>query len=477
MALDAQTIYGFVNSMLYKHFDAATTSPDFHTDLWSMCTSDHRWVAIAAPRGHAKSTAISIAYTISAVLFNEHNYVVIVSDTESQAINFVGNIKHILTSDPDIQALFGFRRLLKDAESDIIGEFEDGKQFRIVAKGAEQKLRGLLWKGQRPNLIIGDDLENDEVVMNKERREKFKQWFFGALIPSVSRKGKVRVVGTILHLDSLLENLLGDDTWYSARYAAHNRDFSEILWPANFTEDDLKSIRRSYANQGYPEGYAKEYLNFPIDEENSYFDADDFLPIENRYEPHYYYAAIDFAISKESHADWTVMAVIGVNSEGICKVVDIRRGRWDGLEIMDEMFSLQAEYDLEMMTVEKGAIEKALGPFIYSEMGKNGKPFIHLNPLNPDRDKVRRARSIQARMRAGKMQFDKDAYWYPDLEAEMLVFPRGKHDDQVDALAWVGLTLDKMYEGPTVDELEDEEWEEEFGEDSLYLTRNPITGY
>jgi hypothetical protein len=58
---------------------------------------------------------------------------------------------------------------------------DDGHQFRIMALGSEQKVRGLLWNGRRPNLIVGDDLENDEIVMNSERRQKFANWVDNAL--------------------------------------------------------------------------------------------------------------------------------------------------------------------------------------------------------------------------------------------------------------------------------------------------------
>ena len=151
----------------------------------------------------------------------------------------------------DIKQLFGVRGLTKDTESDIIVEFEDGHQARIVAKGSEQKLRGLNWNGSRPDLVICDDMENDEIVLNKERREKFRRWFTGALLPARSKEGIVRIVGTILHMDSLLERFMpkpwlkGCETtelkdfsatqqvWHAAKYRAHptTSDFSVVLWP------------------------------------------------------------------------------------------------------------------------------------------------------------------------------------------------------------------------------------------------------
>ena len=73
------------------------------------------------------------------------------------------------------------------------------------------KLRGLRWNNKRPNLVVVDDLENDEAVVNRDRREKLKRWFNGALLPCLSDTGIVRVVGTILHLDSLLESLMPEN--------------------------------------------------------------------------------------------------------------------------------------------------------------------------------------------------------------------------------------------------------------------------
>ena len=74
---------------------------------------------------------------------------------------FVGMLKDALSSNQNIVELFGIRKdaegkvkFLKDSESDFICEFEDGHKFRVIAKGSEQKLRGLLWNGQRPDLIV-----------------------------------------------------------------------------------------------------------------------------------------------------------------------------------------------------------------------------------------------------------------------------------------------------------------------------------
>ena len=97
------------------------------------------------------------------MLFRQRRYVLIVADTETQAALFLGQIRQILYDSAEIHHLFGMQVddkgvvFEKDTETDIIVKFKDQTSFRIVAKGAEQKLRGMLWSGQRPDLIVIDD--------------------------------------------------------------------------------------------------------------------------------------------------------------------------------------------------------------------------------------------------------------------------------------------------------------------------------
>ena len=479
VTLTPDMVYGFTALCLVKRFDGAVDIPTFHEELWDLCCSPATHVAIAAPRNHAKSTSVTLSYLLAALLFRDKKYAIIVSDTEGQAIQFLSDIKIELSENEDIIALFGNMTFNKESATDIIIEMEDGYQFRIIVKGSEQKVRGLKWRNRRPDLIIGDDLENDEIVMNKERRKKFRDWLFKALIPCLSDTGVIRIVGTILHLDSALERLLNDDTWVSKRYRAHNADFSEILWADRFPRERLEAIRRGYISQGMPDGYSQEYLNYPIDEENAYFRKHDFLEydasaIGDKHLNHY--SAIDFAISEKEGSDYTAIVTVGVDQYNKMFVVDVRKGRWDSKEIIDEMFSVHNRYKPEIFTMEGGVIEKSLGPYIRDEMYKRST-FINMNPITPNKDKQARARSIQARMRQGGVYFDKSASYYADLEQEMLRFPRDVHDDQVDALAWIGLTLDRVTPGMTSKEEEDESWEEEYGDDYEMTGRSFVGGY
>ena len=502
--LNAQVIEGFVGSMLAARFDNPAPIPECHREWWRLCTSHERFVAIAAPRGHAKSTAITHSYVLACLLFRQRSFALIVSDTETQAVLFLQGIKKELQDNENLIELFGLKKdssgkivFAKETESDIILQFEDGHEFRVISKGSEQRVRGLKWGSKRPDLIVCDDLENDEIVMNRDRREKFKKWFFGALMPCRSQNGIVRVVGTILHLDSLLQNLMPVEHdkqtvfedlrvytnkrtyWKSIKYMAHNMDWSTFLWPEYRTKDDLQGIYEDYKTKGLSDVYFQEYLNTPLDESNALFKKGDFLPIKEGQAEQllHYYIAGDLAISEKQRSDFTVFVVGGVDKDGILYIVNVIRERMDGKQIVDMVLALEKAYSPEIFALEDGAITKSLGPFLYEEMPKRNI-FPNLELITPSKDKIQRARSIQARMRAGSVRFDKNAEWYDRFEQECTRFPRDRHDDQVDAIAHLGHVLDKMVEAPTVIEIEDEIYRKEYESSGIFdAGRSSVTGY
>lgn len=478
--VDSATVEGLVKAFLLPRYSDPKPVPEFHRDLWDLCCSDHRYVAIAAPRGFAKSTAVTHAYVLSRVLFRASKYVLIVSDTEGQASQFVTELKTELVENEELREAFGVKRIIKDTESDVIVRMDDGWQFRVTGKGSEQKVRGLKWNGGRPDLIVGDDTENDEIVMNPDRREKFRNWVYKALLPVGGDECQYRFVGTVLHFDSLLERFLNDETWLTGRFSAHADydDFSDLLWPEKFPESRLREARAKCEAQGIPEAYAQEYLNVPMVEQSSFFKKTDFLPMtmEDRKKRKRYYALADLAISKSEKADYSAFGVVGMDDEGVIHVLDASKARMDSWEITEKVFELQRLWSPELFGIEEEKIKKALGPFWNREMIKRGV-FINLPdpPLIPTKDKRARASAIQARMRAGGVRFDMEADWFGSLQQELLRFPRGGHDDYVDMLAWAGLLMDRLQDAPTDSDIEDGRYDR-MREDS-YEGRSVICGY
>lgn len=521
MRLNADAIEGFVKTILYQSFDRPSPIPEFHRELWELCCSDHPLVAIAAPRGHAKSTAISLVFTLASVLFREAKFVVLVSDTETQAQFFLETIKGILETNQDLRNFFGIAAFENWTKTDIIVRMTDGWRFRIVAKGSGQKVRGLNWDFYRPDLIVGDDLENDEIVMNDERREAFRLWIINALLPIRGPTGRVRIVGTILHLDSFLARVtplegdrgtVEDDSGLRFTFAApkhgdlkvgrmfkgvlfkahvgdHPNDIkapSHMLWPQRFDKTWYLEKYLSAVEIGHPEGYAQEYLNRPLDPSLAFFRKSDLVPMMREdYEaiatgrkPLIYYAGGDLAITEKEKGDYTAFIVVGVDADGIMYVLDVVRARFDGRSIVNEIITLQKRYNLQWFALEQEKTMKSVMPFLKEEMLKPTGAIVNVIPIIPHTDKRARAMSMQGRMRIGAVKFNKTADWWPALESELLQFDRGKHDDQVDAMSCIGIALQKLSHAATAEEEAEQQIREQEEEAlSVYDGRSAVTGY
>ncbi len=511
MALTAAAIEGFTKSVLGVRYDDPKPIPDHHRKMWDLCVSDFPQVAIASPRGSAKSTAITFAYILASVLFKEHQHVLIISANEELASGFLNDIKVELQENELITELFGFKRFIKERETEIIVELEGNYRFRIIVKGAEQRMRGLKWERKRPSLVVPDDLEDEELVASELRREKFRRWFYGAVKPILRDGGKIRMVGTVMHMDSLLNRFMPppksnytvdeplvrytehdpeklkliepayeedtpDRAWASILFRAHSVDFEHLLWKEMYPEPRLKLIRQDYAEQGILDVYNQEYLNHPIDESTAYFRKDDFLPMkETDHEVmKTMYAAGDLAITQNKRSAYTALPVGGMDSNRTLFITDMRRGRWDSLQIADEIFSIHERNDIAVFRLESENIQKSIGPFLYERMNRTGV-YLTIDAKPPTKDKESRAQTLRAMMRAGQVKFDKTASWYPDLEEELLHFPKWTTCDQVDALAWLALLVNEMIEAPTAQEWEEEEWDREH--DDFNYGFNAMTGY
>ena len=488
--LDVELIEGFQKHYLMDGFDDAASTAPFHREMWAdACDPKKDHCAWAAPRGHSKSSSITFTYVLAALVFGVYDYILLASDSEGQASQHLKELKNQFYENEVLREDFGVKNFIVDTGTEFELEFTTGRVVRVIAKGSEQRIRGIKWRGKRPDLIVGDDLEYDEIVMNPERRNKFKDWFLKALLPCGSKNRKVLIVGTILHFDSLLANLMEDDMWHTRLWSAHATfdDFSEILWPDRYDEHYFRRERQRMINQGKADAYSQEYLNRPIADGNTFFQKEDLKAVpeervfkweddEDRVSMGLStYCSVDLAISQRRTADRSVFRVATMDSDSYLDVMHVKAGRFDAREIVDIFFEIQQRYAPEIFFVEAGAIQKAIGPFLDEEMARR-RSFLTLHLIHAGQDKVTRARSIQARLRAGRVRFNKSAPWYEGFENEMLQFPRGVHDDHVDTLSQLGLALEEIIMPASEEELEEEMYNREY-RDTRADGRSQVTGY
>ena len=186
--------------------------------------------AIAAPRNHAKSTNFTFKDSLHAIIYKYKHYILIISDSSEQAEGFLSDIRLELEDNPIIKEDFGELKGDKAWKSSVL---LTSTNIKIEAIGSGKKVRGRRHRNWRPDLIVMDDIENDENVYTKEQRMKLSNWFFKAVSKAGDTYTDIVYIGTILHYDSLLSNVMVNPKYISVRYCGVIRFAkNQKLWDA-----------------------------------------------------------------------------------------------------------------------------------------------------------------------------------------------------------------------------------------------------
>jgi predicted phage terminase large subunit-like protein len=457
VAMHDEDVLLFASKFLADHMKlqgttSQLTSPPFHEELISYYKNNKR-VALAAPRNHAKSTVTTFFYVLHCALYQKKKNIVIISATEDMAKRFLRRIRDELEYNKRIIFAFGNQVSNKWAETEI--KLSNG--VSIHAKGREAQLRGLIDGANRPDLLIFDDIEDDELMRSQLRRQDLEEWFNGAALPSLDpHTGQAIVVGTILHEDSLLNRLLNQSIYpefVSHRFSAIYQDKdneTKSLWPERFPLETLEKLKASYIARGKLPQFYMEYLNNPIPEETAkfkreYFRFFDDLPSIQE-EQIYFECFIDLGGgSAKETADYTAMVVLAIDRHNNIYIHDYvnKRTGSDINAIIDALLSLHHKYRPRRFVFEKtvatNMIQAALNQSLIS---KN----VHLNIeyINPTRGSGDRRgnmsdgkyQRIVGMEGAFKLGVIKMRPWMTELQDQLLAFPRASHDDLIDALAY-----------------------------------------
>lgn len=410
--------------------------PDFHKEIYSDLQSiKTETKAFAAPRGHAKSTIVDLVYVAWCIVTGKKHHIIIISDSYTQAVEFVNALKDEFEHNERLRWLYG--DLVSPYWAD--GEFETLNEVRVSAKGLGMKIRGLKFKQYRPDLIICDDLENDEAVSSAAQRKKLKQYFLKGVIPALSADGEIIVIGTILHWDSLLKKIIdGKDEfggWHRKLYRAITTDEKGVqhaLWPEAWPIEKLVRMR---TDPTFPKFlgsivFEQEYQNNPRGEEDSIFQPDwmmfyDDTPLEFDT----IVTAVDPAISEKETADYSAITTWGrITRNGLSKYYCLNtvNKRLNFPNLKREVTMVDARFKPQAVLIESVMYQKAL------RQSLDGVPA---KEVFPDKDKVRRALTVQPLFEGGQVFLKRDQI---DLYDELTQFTGvgDAHDDLVDSTVY-----------------------------------------
>ena len=438
----------FIDEVFADMQDKAPT-PWFHLEMYNAFQQAKR-VCVVCPRGHGKSTSACL-YILHQILNQQRKYVVLIGSSEDMAGQNLRWIRDQLIENEILLEIYGnIQNKRKWAET----EFATTTGIKVTAKGAGQKIRGMREKG-RPDLIYIDDLEDDEMVRNKDTRNKNALWLKNAVLPAKSKNGDFIFSGTVLHNDSLLKNVALNKyrdhikwrvLWYQALTQDKETGKYVALWPEMKPVSELLEIKKAD-----PQTFAQEYQNNPVSGEMAvfkrewfnYFDKKD-IEVSNstvsiKDKELNLMLHTDFAISEKEGSDYTVFTVSGMARDGSLYVLDMLRFRSSDIyDMIQELFKMIDKWYIDFLTMEKMILEKALNRQIEREQDLRRR-YFHIESMARTKiTKMARFKALQLPMRAGKVFFLPE---FTVLEDEMLALTVTRlppFDDCIDTLsdAW-----------------------------------------
>lgn len=427
-------------------------SPPFHIQIVKECSNNLN-TAIQAPRGSAKSTVTTFLDAVHGICLKKERFIVIVQNTYAKSAGSLNNIKFEFRYNERLKNDFGIDMEIKDAEGDTVFRHPDGFMTRVLCKGADQlgSIRGERFGAYRPTLILIDDLEDDEMVRNPERRNELEKQF-NEVLNYAGESGETRTVvdGTILHDDSLLAKILSADKYKRFKklfYRARTDGVS--LWPQKWTVEELADMEAED-----PVGFAKEMQGDPSSGSLETIRREDFRCWEEKDNGIILYneknevaakwsfkecraaIAVDLAWENNKASDYSAIMpglVTPSNDILFCSYV-VRRGlRPDELE--EIIFSTSARYEAitgkrVQVGFEKAKLEKVMKWFL-QEAQRRRNQWLWLKDINwGGKDKVERVLSRLGNRYAQHSVYHKRGMG--ELENQLIRLRSVAHDDLAD---------------------------------------------
>ena len=407
---------------------------------------------ITMPPRHGKSELASRRFPAWFLGKDPYRHMIFATYNDEFASDFGRHVRDTMKSDVFKQA-FPLCRLKAGSQASDRISTEEGGIAVFVGRGGSLTGRGA------DLLVIDDPIKDREEADSKTLRDKMWGWFTDVAMTRLMTAGaRVVIIMTRWHEDDLVGRLIDPKNSYYVPEEAGNwkvlslpaiavnddpmgRKFGEPLWPERFDLDFLNQAKRLN-----PKGFSALYQGSPSPDDGDYFKREwlkfytpSELPRNLRF-----YVASDHAVSTDQERDATCLLPVGVDDEdNIWVLPDVWWRRADTETVVEGMIDLMRRRTPLMWWAESGHITKSIGPFLRKRMAER-QIYCAIDEVVPTKDKQTRAQSIRARMSMGKVFFPRFATWWGDAQDEILKFPSSSHDDFIDALAHIGMGLDKQ---------------------------------
>ncbi|KLN57631.1 phage terminase large subunit [Variovorax paradoxus] len=421
--------------------------------------------AIAAPRGEAKSTKVSMSFVLWCVVTAIKWYPVIIMDAFEQAAEMLEAIKAELEANPRIAS--DFPEVAGQGKVWRAGVIVTNNGRKIEAFGSAKKIRGRRHGAHRPDLAVGDDIENDENVNTPAQRDKLQSFVTKSVLnlgPPDDSMDAI-LIGTVLHYDSVLARFLKNPLWNAkvfkaiikwpdrmdlweqfeqlllngenpqageaaamALYRQQQAEMdmgSQVSWPAL---RPLWKLMIKRAREGHS-AFDSEQQNDPVAGEDAPF-AHSIQFWVDRLNEWSFYGACDPSLGRAGASrDPSAIGVGGYQRvKGILDVVEAKIKKRTPDRIISDIIEMQREYCCIVWGVESIQFQEFLRTELVKRSAEAGVP-VPARALQPISDKILRIESLQPHMHNGLIRLHRSQTTLVD---QFRHFPKADHDDGPD---------------------------------------------
>lgn len=443
-------------------------SPKFHREIAQVLQNQEiKRINIIAPRGHAKSSIGACLFPLHHVVFDPGpKVIVLVSRTWDHSVRLLQTIKDVLNYSIPFRTVFGYwgEHSAKIWKEGVI-VLKDNTM--IIARGTGQMIVGLKHGNQRPTLVVLDDPEDMNNTKTSEAMEFNLRWLLQALIPSLDpQRGRILVIGTPQHQRCMVEVLSGTQGWLTMRYQAIAEDGKTALWPEWMPLEKLMEEKAALESIGRVSSFYREYQCQIIGDEDQLFKEnyiqtwrgthsidhngeawllishlnDQALQTPKRI-PVNIFMGVDPASSTSNTADFSVILAQAIDEDQNRYILPYFRRRVTPLHLADNIMRYFTLYRPKRTRVESVGYQEMLREYLRSECAKR---HVYISGLElkelPRGSKSHRIETLEP------FFFNKKVYLQPDMQElrdELLLYPRGKHDDLLDGLYYASKAIYK----------------------------------
>lgn len=406
--------------------------------LYKLAFSRDSRLIVSLPPRHGKSELISKYFPMWYICTFDRRRVILTS-YESTFANYWGRkVKELVEIYGE--TLFGVSLRQGAAAMNLFELSDDSSMTTAGAGGA------ITGKGA-DLLIIDDPVKNDAEANSQTVRDNIWDWFVSTAYTRIEPGGACVIAMTRWHPDDLIGRLLAEhsDDWQYIKLPAIAGDNDplgrlpgEPLWQERFPIDTLLKIKQQLGSYWFQALYQQD----PVAQVNSIFKREHFRYYKIINETVIFdnekisiadcinFATADLAVSTKEQADFTVFLVFSVTPNKEILIRDIVRLKTDPSQHLQIIKNLSFQYQIKLWAIESVQYQALLSRLIMKE-------GIAVREVKPFADKFTRALPVSALLEAGKIYFPTNVGWFDDFLTELLNFPNGKHDDQVDAFSLI----------------------------------------